>query len=272
MKINPFIFRNYDIRGVVDKDLDEKKVEALGKAFGTFLNRRKIYEIVAGRDSRLTGKAYQTAFAKGVLSTGLDVIDLGEIMTQMMYFGQYRFQTNGGVMLTASHNPWNYNGFKLGIGFSETTGREEVQELKKTVETEKFYQSKKPGKLTKANKKEFVEDYYRDVLKRVRINKKFKVVLTKKGGFCGTMLPLLFLPKRFWRDSLAQKLSTTPFAPRQSKKWLKKMAAFQSCGLLAMLLLKKKLPKKMLFLAVSFPATFSLLTMLMAMMTAVMRL
>ena len=189
MKINPFIFRNYDIRGVVDKDLDEKKVEALGKAFGTFLNRRKIYEIVAGRDSRLTGKAYQTAFAKGVLSTGLDVIDLGEIMTQMIYFGQYRFQTNGGVMLTASHNPWNYNGFKLGIGFSETTGREEVQELKKTVETEKFYQSKKPGKLTKANKKEFVEDYYRDVLKRVRINKKFKVVLDPHNGTTALYMP-----------------------------------------------------------------------------------
>ncbi|GAI75300.1 unnamed protein product, partial [marine sediment metagenome] len=168
MKINPFIFRNYDIRGIVDKDLDDEKVEAIGKAFGTFLNKRKIYEIVVGRDSRLTGKAYKKAFIKGILSTGLNVIDLGEIMTQMMYYGQYRFQTNGGAMLTASHNPWNYNGFKLGIGFSKTTEMEELQEIKETVESEKFYKSANPGKLTKADKEQFTEGYYNDVLKRVR--------------------------------------------------------------------------------------------------------
>ena len=142
MKINPFIFRNYDIRGKAGEDLDEKKVEALGKAFGTFLNKRKIYEIVVGRDSRLTGKAYKKVFIKGVISTGINVIDLGEIMTQMMYYGQYCFQTNGGAMLTASHNPWNYNGFKLGIGFSETTGPEELQEIRQLVESEDFYKNR----------------------------------------------------------------------------------------------------------------------------------
>lgn len=189
MKINPFIFRNYDIRGIVDKDLDNKKVEALGRAFGTLLNKRKIHEIVAGRDSRLSGKEYQKAFVKGVLSTGINVIDLGEIMTQMMYYGQYRFQTNGGVILTASHNPWNYNGFKLGIGFSQTTGPEEIRELRRLVESEEFYQAEKPGKETKADKAQFIEDYYHDVLKRVRIKKKFKVIIDPHNGTTALYLP-----------------------------------------------------------------------------------
>lgn len=186
MKINPLIFRNYDIRGVVDKDLNEKNVEALGKAYGTFLINRKIREIVVGRDCRLSGKIFQKEFTKGVVSCGIDVIDLGQIMTQMMYYAQYRFQTNGGVILTASHNPWNYNGFKIGIGFSQTTGPEEVQELRQLVETEKFYKADKEGKVSKAD---VTEDYYRDVLKRVRIKKKFKVVVDSHHGTTGMYLP-----------------------------------------------------------------------------------
>lgn len=189
MKINPLIFRSYDIRGVVGEDLDEEKVEALGKAFGTFLNRRKIYDIVAGRDSRLSGKSFEKAFIKGVLSTGINVIELGEIMTQMMYFGQYRFQTNGGVILTASHNPWNYNGFKLGIGFSQTTGPEELQRLLELVESEKFHVASKKGKVTKVDREDFIEDYYHDVLKRVRIDRKFKVVLDPHNGTTALYMP-----------------------------------------------------------------------------------
>jgi len=192
MKINPLIFRNYDIRGIVDSDLDDNKIEAIGKAYGTFLVRRKIHDIVVGRDCRLSGKAYQKAFVEGVLSTGINIIDLGEVMTQMVYWGQYYFQTNGGAMLTASHNPWNYNGFKLGISFSLTTGPEEVQELKRLVELEKFYHCKKPGKLTKADKSKFTEAYYCDVLKRVRIKKKFKVVFDPHNGTTAYFMPEIF--------------------------------------------------------------------------------
>lgn len=188
MQINPLIFRNYDIRGIVDVDLDNEKVEAIGKAYGTFLNKRKIHQIVVGRDCRLSGEEFQNAFVKGVLSTGIDVIDLGVIMTQMMYFGQYRFQTNGGAMLTASHNPWNFNGFKLGIGFSQTTGPEEVQELRRLVETEEFFVSDKLGTVSKADIK---EDYFNDVLKRIRLKKKFKVVVDSHHGTTGIYIPEL---------------------------------------------------------------------------------
>lgn len=186
MKINPLIFRNYDIRGIVDVDLDITKVQAIGKAYGTFLRHRKIRQIVCGRDCRLSGLDYQKAFMTGVASTGVDIIDLGHVMTQMVYYGQYRFQTNGGAMLTASHNPWNYNGFKLAIAYSLTTGPEEVQELRKLTENEKFFVAPTPGKITVADIK---EDYILDVLKRIQLKKKFKVVLDSHCGSTGIYLP-----------------------------------------------------------------------------------
>ncbi|OIO07457.1 phosphomannomutase [Candidatus Falkowbacteria bacterium CG_4_9_14_3_um_filter_36_9] len=189
MKINPEIFRNYDIRGIVDKDLNIKNVEAIAKAYGTFLNRRKIRQAVVGRDCRLSGKDFTKAFIKGLTATGVDVIDLGMIMTQMMYYGQYRFQVNGGVMITASHNPFNFNGFKLGVGFSKTTEMEEVQEIRKYVENENFFISEKKGKITKADIK---EDYFNDVLKRIRLKKKFKVVVDFRHGTPGMYVPELF--------------------------------------------------------------------------------
>jgi len=189
MIINPQIFRNYDIRGIVDVDLDKEKVEALGKAYGTFLRRRKIRQMVCGRDCRLSGEAFQKAFTSGVLSTGVDVIDLGLIMTQMMYYAQYRFQTNGGAMLTASHNPWNFNGFKLGVGYSQTTGPEDLQELRNLVETEKFIIPEKQGVLTNADVK---DDYIRDVLKRVQIKKRFRVICDSHCGTTGLYNPEIF--------------------------------------------------------------------------------
>jgi phosphomannomutase/phosphoglucomutase len=186
MKINPLIFRNYDIRGVVDVDLNAENVEALGKAYGSFLRRRKIRQMVCGRDCRLSGEAFQKAFMKGVISTGVDIIDLGLIMTQMMYYAQYRFQTNGGAILTASHNPWNFNGFKLGIGYSQTTGPEEVQELRQLTESEKYFVAEKPGVITTADVK---DDYVYDVLKRIQLKKGFRVVMDSHCGTTGIYNP-----------------------------------------------------------------------------------
>lgn len=188
MEINPLIFRNYDIRGLIDVDLDPPKVEAIGKAYGTLLRRRKIRQMVFGYDCRLSGPVFKEAFLKGVLSTGIDVTELGMVMTQMVYFGQYFFQTNGGAMITASHNPWNYNGFKLAIGFSQTTGPEEVQELLALVKSEKFFVASKEGTVKKADIK---KEYFNDILKRVDIKKKFKVIVDSHHGTTGIYLPEL---------------------------------------------------------------------------------
>lgn len=188
MQINPFIFRSYDIRGIVGQDLDALKVEAIGRAYGTFLNRRKIRQAVVGRDCRLSGEEFKPAFVRGLTSTGVDVIDLGMIMTQMMYYGQYRFQTNGGAMITASHNPYNFNGFKLAVGFSKTTEIEEVLEIKNYVETDNFFKAETTGKVISANIK---EDYFNDILKRIKLKKKFKVVVDFRHGTPGMYVPEL---------------------------------------------------------------------------------
>jgi len=189
MQINPLIFRNYDIRGIVDVDLDVEKVEALGKAYGTFLRHRKIRQAVVGRDCRLSGPSFQTAMMKGIISCGVDVIDIGMVMTQMVYYAQYRFQTNGGVMITASHNPWNFNGFKIAIGYSQTTGPEEVQELRELTVSEKYFVDPVPGKITTADVK---ADYSNDVLKRVQIKRKYKIVIDSHCGTTGIYNPEIF--------------------------------------------------------------------------------
>ncbi len=187
MKINPFIFRNYDIRGIVGKDLDAHNTEALGKAYGTLLHKRKIRHAVVGRDCRVSGKEFQAAFIRGLTSTGVDVIDIGMVMTQMMYFAQYRFQTNGGAMITASHNPHNYNGFKLAIGFSKTTESKELQEMRGYVEEEKYIRAE-TGRITTADIK---EDYFNDILKRIKLKKRFKVVVDSRHGTTGMYIPEL---------------------------------------------------------------------------------
>ncbi|PIZ51304.1 phosphomannomutase [Candidatus Woesearchaeota archaeon CG_4_10_14_0_2_um_filter_33_13] len=186
MEINPFIFRNYDIRGIVDVDLDSEKVEAIGKAYGTLLRKRKIRQAVMGWDCRTSGEMFKDAFTRGLISTGVDVIQLGIIMTQMMYYAQYNFQTNGGVMITASHNPHNFNGFKLGIGFSLTTGPEDVQEIKRCVENENYVRAEEWGHISKEN---ITKNYFQDVLKRIKINKKFKVVIDPRHGTTALYLP-----------------------------------------------------------------------------------
>lgn len=189
MRINPNVFRNYDIRGIAEKDLDNEKVEAIGKGYGTFLRRRKIRHAVVGCDCRLTGPAYKTAMIKGLRSVGINVIDLGMIMTQMMYYAQYRYQTNGGVMITASHNPANYNGIKLAIGYSQTTGPEEVREIKKIIDEDNYFKSEEKGGYEEKN---VTKDYQNDTLKRIVLRRKFKVVVDSGCGTTGMYIPKIF--------------------------------------------------------------------------------
>lgn len=186
MKVNPFIFRGYDIRGAVDKDLNSEIVEAIGKGYGTFLRRRKIRHAAVGRDCRLTGEEYAEAMIKGMRTMGINVIDLGMIMTQMMYYAQYRYQTKGGVIITASHNPSSYNGMKLATGYSQTTGMEEICEVKEIVLGDNYFNSDEEGKYEKMD---VTEDYYYDLLKKIVLKRKFKIVMDACCGTTGKFLP-----------------------------------------------------------------------------------
>lgn len=111
--VNPTIFRAYDIRGVVDIDLSEDVYELLGRAAGTYFRRRGGRRVVVGRDARLTSPAYCAALISGLRTTGCDVIDLGMVPTPVMYFALARLGADGGAVVSASHNPPEFNGLKL---------------------------------------------------------------------------------------------------------------------------------------------------------------
>jgi phosphomannomutase / phosphoglucomutase len=188
MKINHHIIRGYDIRGIANKDLNPEIMEHFGRAYGTYMAKRDVTKVVIGRDVRLTGKEYQDAFTKGVLSTGLDVIDIGMVLVGRIYWAQYRFKTKGTVMITASHNPAEYNGFKASVDYSEALIAEQLEELVQIVEDEKYLTSDAPGSLEKID---ITDEYFSDLIKRTNIEKKFKVVVDPTKSTPGAIVPEL---------------------------------------------------------------------------------
>jgi phosphomannomutase/phosphoglucomutase len=138
MSIPTNIFRGYDIRGLTGSELTPELLETLGKAYATFLYRRQIRECVVGMDIRETSPVYKEAFIKGLTSEGIDVIDFGLTLTQIMYFAQYHYLSKGGAMITASHNPREFNGLKLAVGFSDTLVGSEIQEIRQIAESGSF--------------------------------------------------------------------------------------------------------------------------------------
>ena len=185
-QINPHIFRGYDVRGLVDKDLNPQIVERLGRAYATFLLKRKIKKIVVGRDCRLSSQPYSQAMIKGILDTGVDVIDIGLALVGTTYWAQHYFNVLGCVSVSGSHNPVEYNGFKFGTGLSKTMLKEEVQELRQIAEKGQFKNG--CGKLEKIGVK---ENYFKDLLKRFPKPLKFKIVVDPANSTAGAFVPEL---------------------------------------------------------------------------------
>ena len=131
--MNPEIFREYDIRGVVDKDLTDQDVILLGKAFGTYLRSENRSKVSVGMDCRLSSENYKRLLIEGLLATGCDVVDIGVCPTPVLYFSIRHLKKEGGIMVTASHNPPEYNGFKLCSGYDTLFG-EQIQEVRQIIE------------------------------------------------------------------------------------------------------------------------------------------
>ena len=182
MRLNKYIFRSYDIRGIVPDDLDEEKTLAIARAYGKFLRKRRIKIAVVGHDCRLSGESFSKQMIEGLLSSGIDVIDIGMVMTQMVYFAQYHYKSKGGVMITASHNPAHYNGFKIAVGYSVTTEPHDLKEIKKYAEKEDFIVAKKRGRLKKGDVE---QAYLRDLKKKIKLKKRYKVVSDSRHGSTG---------------------------------------------------------------------------------------
>jgi len=176
MQINPQVFREYDIRGVVDKDLTPDIVKTLGQGFGTHMAHLGRRELVVGRDGRLSSSTFEEALIEGLVSTGCNVINIGLCPTPVYYFSLFHLDKDGGMMVTGSHNPPEFNGFKVSVGKSTIFG-EEIQHLRQLIEKKEFLKGK--GSFSK---EEIIRPYQDYIRGNIRVKKRMRVVIDGGNG------------------------------------------------------------------------------------------
>ncbi len=190
MRVNPLMFREYDIRGRVDDDLTVEVAEAIGRAYGTMVRRQGGQKVVCGRDGRLSGPKLQQALIKGILATGVDVVNIGVTPTPVMYFSLFHLpDLDGGIQVTGSHNPPEFNGFKICVG-KETIYGPKIQELRTLIEKEDFESGS--GQETSYD---ILPDYKKFLSENIKISRPLKVVLD-----CGNGVTALTAPEAFARQ------------------------------------------------------------------------
>jgi len=182
VKIKPEIFRQYDIRGIVDKDLTQDTVELLGKGIGTYFRRNQRKEVALGRDCRLSSPDFSEALSRGLLSTGCQITDLGVIPTPLLYFTMYNKKMEAGVIITGSHNPPEYNGFKMMVG-EETLYGEAIQDIFTIIKDNDFIEEESTSKKIY----NIIPEYKDFVEKNIRLEKKLKVVVDAGNGTAGVI-------------------------------------------------------------------------------------
>lgn len=182
----PTIFREYDIRGIAERELPSADVENLGRAIGTYLQRRAGKDVALGRDTRLSSERLRDALAKGLTEAGCDVTDVGCVPTPLLYYSVIRLEQAGAVMITGSHNPPEYNGFKVVCG-SGTIHGPEIQELRRIIE-ENDYETGH-GTLKAAD---VVTPYVDELASTFRFERKVKVVADAGNGTAGPVMHRLF--------------------------------------------------------------------------------
>ncbi|GAB4335568.1 MAG: phosphomannomutase/phosphoglucomutase [Calditrichia bacterium] len=175
-KINPYIFREYDIRGIVDKDLTDDVVYLLGKAYGTYLQRQGGKKASVGGDVRLSTERFRKALIKGITDSGCDVVNIGVVPTPAQYFSLYKLNVDGGIMITGSHNPPEFNGFKMSVGMASIYGGE-IQKLKKIIEEEQFLSGE-----GKVDDYDILPEYIEEIKNRIEIKNPVKVVIDCGNG------------------------------------------------------------------------------------------
>lgn len=178
------VLREYDVRGIIDETLNVADAAALGKAFGTHVKRAGGSKVSVGFDGRISSPAMSSALMEGIASTGVDVVNVGLGGTPMLYYSVFELDMDGGVMVTGSHNPPNYNGFKMMLGKKPCFG-EAIQALGKTAAEGNFEVGE--GTITEVD----VFDRYIDRLVRDVDMKDFKVVWDPANGAAGPAVEAL---------------------------------------------------------------------------------
>jgi phosphomannomutase/phosphoglucomutase len=180
------IFKAYDIRGVVDKTLTLDAVRQIGQAIATLARERGDRQAVVGRDGRLSGPGLLAALAQGLQAGGLDVIDLGEVATPMVYFAVHELQTGTGVMVTGSHNPPEYNGLKMVVGNEAIYGAT-IQALRQRIESGALAQG--TGSYRQEN---IAERYLQRIVGDIQLARPMKLAVDCGNGVPGAYAPALF--------------------------------------------------------------------------------
>ncbi|MEZ5400447.1 MAG: phosphomannomutase/phosphoglucomutase [Bryobacteraceae bacterium] len=183
--LDPTIFREYDIRGIADRDLTTDGVRELGQAIGTYMIRRGGRKVNLGRDVRLSGPRLHDALLEGLLSTGCAVTDLGVAPTPLVYFSIFHLEADGAVQITGSHNPSDYNGFKVGYGPATIYG-DEIQKLRRLMEAGDFERG--AGTLSTFD---IAPAYVEEVTSQFHWKRRIKVAVDCGNGTAGPVMEML---------------------------------------------------------------------------------
>jgi len=185
--VNPNIFREYDIRGRVPEELNRETAYRLGQCFGAYYQSFGAKRISLGRDCRLSSPELRQGVMEGMMDAGIHVIDVGMVPTPLLYFSLHHSDVDGGIQITGSHNPPEYNGFKVCLGKTTIYG-EEIQKLRKIGESGSFPKGK-----GSVETKEVIQPYCEEILKRIRCGQVArKVVLDAGNGVAGLVAPELY--------------------------------------------------------------------------------
>ncbi|MGH7865508.1 MAG: phosphomannomutase/phosphoglucomutase, partial [Candidatus Binataceae bacterium] len=188
--MNPQVFREYDIRGIVERDFGDAFVVDLGRAYATVLHRAGKKTITLGRDCRLSSDALRDRLLDGLLAAGINVVDIGVVPTPLLYFSVLHWNMDGGAMITGSHNAAEYNGFKLGVGPTTIFGAE-IQEVRRIIEARDYLTAGSRGALTS---RAVVPDYNDYILSQFRLTRGLKVALDGGNG-CGGVVAAPLMKK-----------------------------------------------------------------------------
>lgn len=206
-KVNPKIFKAYDVRGIYPSEINKETAEIIGRAFISFLKNlkntlgKKKLEIIIGKDSRFSSSVLCDGLKEGILTQGVNVIDIGLSPAPMFYFAVWKYNFDGGIEVTASHNPPEYNGFKIVREGAKMIGENSgLKEIKKTAHYLK--EQKKEQKKGKIKKKNILKDYIKFNLKGINIEKikNLKIVIDTGNAVSGILIQELkkYLPCKIY--------------------------------------------------------------------------
>ncbi len=184
--MNPHIFRQYDIRGVIGADLTEEVARLIGKAFATWVKERGGETVAVGRDGRSSGPMLVKGFSEGVMESGVNVVDLGMVPTPVLYFSQFHLDVDAAVQITGSHNPPEFNGFKMLIQ-KETLFGDTIQEIYRRINSETFAFGEGWTK-----DKNIKQDYIDYIANNIKLKHAVRTVLDSGNGVAGLAAPDLF--------------------------------------------------------------------------------